>query len=244
MRGLGLGLGLSGGGPLWTPKNLSSLVLWAKPDATAILKDFGPNNLASSIGAGTPTYVSQSSFFANAPSARFNGSSAVTFANTAALQIVGDITIVMAINITTHGSLDCLIAKGTSATTCEYDIFAQNLSPEIVTATRRGGTIDQAVTTAGQMVPGTSYIFAFTSTGAGGGQKMYFNSTTQAAMTQSSSGTASATTSALWIGQRSDAATKLTGDIGQVVLCNSVLSATDLSKTMKYVGNQCGISVS
>ncbi len=238
MRGLSLGLGLELGptssGPAWTPLSLPNLQLWGKASSgTVPFIDYGPNGLSFSVSTGTPTYNATDANFNNQPTCSFNGSAAMTIPNIAALQIVGGITILAVIRFASFSTYNCVVAKGVSGSTCEYDLYVQSNSE--LFATRRASGSTNQVNTPAIFGTGSAFAIGYTDDGSGSSTsaQTYKNGSAQTT-NRVTSGTTSTTTNALFIGKRSDGASILNGTLAELIICSSVLSSGNLSTYETY----------
>jgi hypothetical protein len=226
------------GGGAFTPANLSSLVFWAQADSLSSSPvsswSYGAGNLTQGTGGSQPTWTASSAHVNNQPSVLYNGSKVMSAANTSALQLTGSLTICTVIYFTTLGSFNTVVSKGA---TSEFDVYVSSAGTPVFINSNIGAIAGNA----GTISAATKTILTITFSAGGSGVAFYVNGT--AAGTNASAGAPASTTNAVFVGQRSDAGTTLNGEQPQVILCNTALSATDLTSLHRYFGTKYNITV-
>lgn len=235
MFGLGLGLSLelgSGGG--FSPAVLSGLVFWANAGTLTASPvsswSYGAANLTQGVGADQPTWSASSSNVGNNPSVIYASPQFLSAANTAALQLTGDLTISAVAFLGSARSFNTIITKGV---TSEFDVYVDASST--VTFSANGGPVNG---TTGAFPAAVVGIVTITCTS--NALAFYTNGIAKGTATRASTTT---TVNPVQLGQRSDAGTQLIGEEPEVVMYNRALSANELLKLHRYFGKKYGIAV-
>jgi hypothetical protein len=178
---------------------------------------YGAGNFTQATGASQPLWTASSANVNNLPSVVYDSTKVMSAPSTTALQLVGDMTIATVMYFAATPSLFTVVSKGVTGG-IEFDVYLQNSS----VAFGRGltGVISPVLVT-GQLCSLILTIMGKTATFYVNGRQMCTGPTTGLGP--------GATSNAIFIGQRTDAGTKLNGEQPELLLVNRALTPIEIA---------------
>ena len=227
----------------WTYNTITGLQLLAIPNSGAVAVSDGSSNAdTASTAAGAPTYNATDAHFNSLPSVSYGGSDANSFANIAALQITGGLTIFAVMRLSSLAAArSAIVGKGSAASNCEYDTYVDNAGKMSIVR-RSGGSLDFATTTNPVVSANTSYVLSWRSPGTGGGNLAAVNGASQV-VTTTTTAVGAVTTTAVWMGRSSDSVDILTGSVAKILIYSQNMNNTDHQTVARALGIEAGLPI-
>ena len=190
-------------------------------------------NFTQGTGSKQPVWTASSANMNGLPSVIYDGTKVMSAPSTAALQLIGDMTmatVIMSTDLTNFNTVGC--SKGPSS---EFDMF--------VAATNQGRFVRQGI--ANFFIPivstGVTYSMIFTSNSSVA--TFYLNGVVVKFFSSVNFPTVSTTANAVFIGQRSDAVTKLIGEQPELLLINRCLAPIEIATLHQFWATKYNLPV-
>jgi hypothetical protein len=238
---------------LWAPDSLSDLVAWYKADAITGLSDDDPVSTwtdssasgwnASESTTHRPTY--KTNILNSKPIVRFSGTNNLSLGSVDMARNVAGVTVYSVVSKdNTSGSKWVLFCSGTGASTARV---ALQSGSSTWTGVRRLSSDTARLATAATNIPATTWtVFGAVVDFANGDIEQYINGTLDGTNTTFSTGNSENTAAAnVRIGSDAQAYTApWDGDIAEVLVVHTAVSATDREKIEGYLAHKWGLESS